>query len=56
MEPDKRTGQAIERQARTMGMSPNDYLCQVLAGNEEATIVTDKGELTCAEFTCHRAQ
>jgi hypothetical protein len=37
-----------------MGMSPHPYLAQamaaVIAGNEEASVVTAKGELACQEF------
>jgi hypothetical protein len=50
---DERTSQAIKRQAKLICFkTPNDYLCQalaaVIAGNEEATVVTDEGELACA--------
>jgi hypothetical protein len=44
-----RTSQAIERQAKLMGMTPNAYLRQglaaVIAGTEEATVVTKDGQL-----------
>jgi hypothetical protein len=37
---------AIERRAKLMGISPNDYLRQalaaVIAGTEEMTVITDK--------------
>ena len=46
---DLRTSQAIERQAKFTGITPNAYLRQglaaVIAGNEEATVVTKDGQL-----------
>ena len=52
---DSGTTRAIKRQAKLMGMSPNDYLRQalaaVIAGNEEATGVSRDGRLACAEFS-----
>jgi hypothetical protein len=41
-----------------MGMTPNEYLHQalaaVIAGNEEATIITTDGQLACGEFLWNR--